>query len=285
MLHTPVMCAESVAQVITAKDGCYVDATFGRGGHTQALLARLDCGATVYGFDRDADAIAYGRKNFAADARLRLLHTSFSQLAAFLSAPVHGVLFDLGLSSTQLEDGARGFSFVRSGALDMRFDQRQRMTAQRWLQQTSGDEIARVLREYGEERYAKRIAEYLVHARRNKKLPHNTLALAQLIHTAQPRHDHRKHSATRCFQALRMAVNDEPQELLQALQVAWRLLIPGGRIAVLSFHSLESRMAKRFWQQHRPQAVEVCKISPSADEITRNRRARSALLRVIAKRV
>lgn len=281
--------------------GIYVDATFGRGGHTTMLLAELGATGRVVVIDRDPEAVAAARAMAASEPRLTVCHRRFSELAALLAElntpPLQGVLMDLGTSSPQLDDPGRGFSFLRAGPLDMRMDTTAELTAALWLNTASEAEIAAVLHDFGEERHARRIAAAIVRAR-----PLTTTdQLARLVSAAQPRSTPGKHDATRVFQAVRMRVNDELGELQQGLQQAFEALAVGGRLAVISFHSVEDRVVKRFFRsqtqppplprrlplregEQRPRARPVAgplKAAPA--EVARNPRARSAQLRVLEK--
>jgi len=278
-----------------------VDATFGRGGHTAALLARLAAQSRVIIVDRDLSAIAVAREMAVDEPRLTVCHGKFSELTNLLAdvgvAQVQGVLMDLGVSSPQLDDPQRGFSFRRSGPLDMRMDVSASLTAAQWLNTAPEQEIATVLRDYGEERHARRIAGAIVRARPLS----DTLELAQVVSEAQPRRTPGKHDATRVFQAVRMRVNDEMSELEQGLAQAFSALAIGGRLAVISFHSLEDRAVKHFFRSlTRPPQIPRRLPVRSADaksraiavvgpvragpaEVARNPRARSALLRVVER--
>jgi len=290
-------------QALTLRDdGIYVDATCGRGGHSEAMLARLGTHGRVFALDRDPQAVSAVRARFAGDARFEIHHASFSQLQSLLAdrglhGRVHGILFDLGVSSPQLDEAARGFSFLREGPLDMRMDPTRGVSAAQWLNTADEAEIVRVLRDYGEERYARRIARAVARARADRPLA-TTRELAELIARAVPTRERGKDPATRSFQAIRLFINRELEELESALPQAVAVLAPGGRLAVISFHSLEDRRVKHFLRAEAKgvepppglpvRAVErrarlrlVGKaIRPSDAEIARNPRARSAVLRV-----
>lgn len=278
----------------------FVDATFGRGGHSRALLARLGPQDRLIAFDKDPAAQAEGARLHQQDSRLTMVHASFaelsSQLAALGIAGVHGIMADLGVSSPQLDEAGRGFSFMLDGPLDMRMDCSQGLTAAKWLEHVSEVALADVLFEYGEERYSRRIAKAIKHA-----LPlTTTLQLAEVIRAAHPRWEKNKHPATRSFQAIRIAINRELADLDSFLQQTPAQLLPGARLAVISFHSLEDRRVKQFIQlQAQPPANDhpfavtqttqktlrkVARIAPDALEIQHNPRSRSAWLRV-AERV
>jgi 16S rRNA (cytosine1402-N4)-methyltransferase len=280
--------------------GTYVDATFGRGGHSAAILDRLGSSGRLYALDRDPDAIAAGHAAFA-DPRFHLSHAPFSRLAATLAqagldGPVDGILLDLGVSSPQLEDSARGFSFMRDGPLDMRMNPTTGQSAAEWLAAASEREIADVIFRYGEERSSRRLARAIVQARASAPIE-RTSQLATIVAAASPAAAGRTHPATRVFQALRIHVNRELEELEACLPQCVDLLAPGGRLACISFHSLEDRIVKRYLRarsrvpaalaklpdvpQHLRPVLRVIgrDIRPAADEVAGNPRARSAVLR------
>ena len=274
--HQPVLLAECLQHLLSDSSGVYLDGTFGRGGHTLALLARLGPEAKVIACDQDPEAIAWGRAHCADDQRLSLIQANFAELDC--QPQLSGALLDLGLSSPQLASNDRGFSFQRSAPIDMRMNPDSGISAYDWLQQASEQQIADALYHYGEERYSRRIAKAI----KNNKLVNDTLELARLIASAQPRSSRVKHPATRSFQALRIVVNNELDRLEAGLPRIWRLLRPGARLAVISFHSLESRIVKSF-ARSQPDAKLLAKLTPSLAERRNNPRARSALLRVIEK--
>jgi 16S rRNA (cytosine1402-N4)-methyltransferase len=298
--HEPVLVDEALALLRLEAGGYYVDATFGRGGHTARILASLGGEGRVLAIDRDPHAIEAGRRRFAGEMRLALVHAPFSALRELVphaaGAPCRGVLFDLGVSSPQLDDPRRGFSFRADGPLDMRMDPTRGQPVSAWLARASLDEIREVIATLGEERYARRVAQAIVDARRKSPLE-TTGALAALVARAVRTREPGKHPATRTFQALRMHVNDELGELEKGLAAAVDVLAPGGRLAVISFHSVEDRVVKRFLKRAssvdpalaqlpqippaaRPRLALVGrKTRPSAEECARNPRARSALLR------
>ncbi len=300
--HISVLQAATVAQLLAGRThGCFVDATFGRGGHARALLAQLDAGSRLYAFDKDPDAQAVGRALMQVDPRLVMVHASFARLQDELAAcgvvQVDGIMADLGVSSPQLDQAERGFSFMHDGPLDMRMDNSQGPTAAELLMQWSESELADVLYQYGEERHSRRIARAIKQHLATKGPITRTLALAELIRAAHPRWEKHKHPATRSFQAIRIAVNAELADLDAFLQQTLGVMRPGGRLAVISFHSLEDRQVKQFMQknaQHQhdgwgpaPAAAplrRVARIAPDALEVAANPRARSAWLRV-AERV
>ncbi|AMN45832.1 16S rRNA methyltransferase [Steroidobacter denitrificans] len=304
--HTPVLFDEVLAALDIRPGGCYLDATFGRGGHSAGILQRVGREGRLIAIDRDPEAIRAGRDRFAADQRLTLVHSPFSRLAAVvaemgLAGRFDGVLLDLGVSSPQIDDAERGFSFAQDGPLDMRMDNRVGASAQDFLARAPEHEIARVIRTYGEERFAKRIARRIVAARREAPIT-RTAQLADIVAAAVPAREPGKHPATRTFQALRIHVNDELEEIRAALEGSLTALAPGGRLCVISFHSLEDGIVKRYMQAHsqeaplyaglpevpahaRPKLRRLGRaVHPSEAEIARNPRARSAIMRV-AQRV
>jgi 16S rRNA (cytosine1402-N4)-methyltransferase len=303
--HAPVLLDEVLAGLAIRADGCYLDATFGRGGHTQAVLQQLGVEGRMVALDRDPAAIAAGNARFADETRLQLLHTPFASLQSAASDAgvmgFDGVLFDLGVSSPQLDDATRGFSFMQDGPLDMRMDNSSGITAANWLAKVSEHELLRVISEFGEEKFARRIAGALIQSR-NQQAITTTAQLAKLISDAVPTREPGKHPATRTFQAIRIAVNAELEQIDQALLQAMAVLKPGGRLCVISFHSLEDQRVKRFMQtqsqddpmfaglpqipvERRAKLKRVGKaIHPTEAEIKRNARARSAILRIAERR-
>jgi len=302
LAHTPVLLDEVLVALDVRGGGRYLDATFGRGGHTAAILDRVGKDGRVVAIDRDPEAIRAGRERFVNDARLTLVSSPFSQLSAVVSemglvGKLDGVLLDLGVSSPQLDDAARGFSFAQDGPLDMRMNNSAGMTAAEWLARAPESEIARVIREYGEERFAKRIAYAIVQQRHEQPIT-RTAQLAQIVASAVRTREPGKHPATRTFQAIRIHVNRELEEIQTALAGTLDSLAPGGRLAVISFHSLEDTLVKRFMQRHsqedpvyaglpevpahaRPKLRRIGRaIHPSAAEVVRNPRSRSSIMRV-----
>ncbi len=300
--HTPVLRDEVLAGLAVRADGRYCDATFGRGGHTAAILGALGPAGRVVAIDRDPEAIQAGQARFAAEPRLTLMRGSFGQLeervrAAGFEGELEGVLLDLGVSSPQLDEARRGFSFMQDGPLDMRMDNEAGQSAAQWLARAGEREIATVLRELGEERFAGRIARAIVAARAAEPIL-RTGQLAAIVSAAVPTREPGKHPATRTFQAIRIHVNGELAALESALPQAVRLLAPGGRLCVISFHSLEDRIAKRFMRREeqgdpvyaglpqvpahaRPRLKRVGgAVMAGPAEIEANPRARSAVLRV-----
>jgi len=287
------------------RGGVYVDATFGRGGHARRLLAELEPGARVIGFDKDPEAVAEGLRLAAVDGRFAMVHGSFAELERVLLeqglvGAVSGVLADFGVSSPQLDDAERGFSFMHDGPLDMRMDTTRGMSAAEWIAQVKEAELADVLHNYGEERFARRIARAIVGARADGALV-TTRALAEVVAAAHPAWEKHKHPATRSFQAIRIAINNELDDIKGFLRQALTVLQPGGHLAVISFHSLEDRLVKQFLQKESkgddfppdlPVTADMLNptlrlvgkaIAPSAAEVEANPRARSAHLRVAEK--
>ncbi len=309
--HKPVLLREALEGLDVKPSGVYVDATFGRGGHAASILQRLDERGHLYAFDRDPEAVAHGKKHFGDDKRFSITRMQFSRLndglaAAGCSKGVDGVLLDLGVSSPQLDDPQRGFSFVHEGPLDMRMNPEEGESALEWLRSVTESELIRVLRQYGEERYARRISASIIQHR--NKSPEgfsengmSTKQLADLVANAVPRRDPRKHPATRTFQAIRIHLNRELKEVEEVLPAAQSCLTIGGRLCVIAFHSLEDRLVKRFIRNAsqddpvyaglpsmpddaRATMRRVSKaIKPSAEEIATNPRSRSAVLRVAEK--
>jgi len=303
--HTAVLVEEALCALAVEAGGYYVDATFGRGGHTARLLEAVGGEGRVLAIDQDPQAIQAGRARFADEMRLTLVHASFAELESLVPAhsdgrACRGVLFDLGVSSPQLDDPARGFSFRADGPLDMRMDTSRGEPVSNWLARAGIDEIREVIAEFGEERFARRVANAIVVARREHPVL-RTSELATLVTRAVRTREPGKHPATRTFQALRIFINDELGALDRALRAAACVLAPGGRLAVITFHSLEDRMVKRFMQ--RASTVDAAlarlpvvpaaarpslrivgrKLRPGAAEVARNPRARSAMLRAAEK--
>jgi 16S rRNA (cytosine1402-N4)-methyltransferase len=300
--HVPVLLEEAVAALNVREGETYVDGTFGRGGHSAAILARLGVRGRLLALDQDPAALSAGALE---DPRLELIHARFSEMRRVLAERgverVAGVLLDLGVSSPQLEEAARGFSFLRDGPLDMRMDPTRGETAAEWLARADENDIREVIREHGEERFAKPIAAAIVAARGREPL-RTTRQLAEVVGRAVRTREPGQHPATRTFQALRIHVNQELEELEVTLPQAVELLEPGGRLAVVSFHSLEDRIVKRFMRSRAsadrlPRGVPVRAaelpppelrivgraVKPGEAEVRRNPRARSAVLRVAEK--
>ena len=301
MAHTTVLLNEAVDALFSsgaqpfagAADGTYVDATFGRGGHARLILSRLSAAGRLIAFDRDPDAVAQAAT--IADPRFSIRHEGFSHLGELPPASVAGVLMDLGVSSPQIDNPQRGFSFRFEGPLDMRMDTTRGESVAQWLATAETTQIAEVIRDYGEERFAGPIAKAIV-ARRQERGPISTTTeLAQLVADTVKTRESGQNPATRTFQALRIFINAELEELQQALEASLGVLEPGGRLAVISFHSLEDRIVKQFIAKHARevydrrtpfaapkvmQLVALDRIKPSAAEIKANPRSRSAILRV-----
>jgi 16S rRNA (cytosine1402-N4)-methyltransferase len=301
-MHHPVLVEEVMEALRVRADGIYVDATCGPGGHVAEILRRLGPHGHLLALDRDPRAVAAATARFAGDGRVVLRKARFSMLQDCIDGQkfngrVHGILFDLGISSTQLDDGERGFSFQHTGPLDMRMDPEVGVSAAVFLSRASEREIATVLQDLGEERYARRIAHAIVRERARRPIE-TTSQLAQLVSKAVPTRERGKNPATRTFLALRLLVNEELDELRAGLQQALWTLLPGGRLAVISFHSLEDRIVKRFMRTQArgepviddlpvqtprpaPRLRLIGKaIRPRETEIQNNARARSAVLRV-----
>lgn len=303
-IHAPVLLQAVIEALAVRTDGRYVDTTFGRGGHSAAILERLGPDGRLLIMDRDPDAIAWAERVHGNDRRVMVVRGSFTLLEqavekAGMTGCINGVLIDLGVSSPQLDDPARGFSFMHDGALDMRMDPDAGEPVADWLNRAGQADIARVLRDYGEEPHARRIASAIVAARPLRR----TRELADVIAAAVPRREPGRHPATRAFQALRIFINRELDELRAVLPQALRVLAPGGRLAVISFHSLEDRIVKRFMREESrgdpyPEGLPVPASAlhprlrlvggarrPDAAEIEHNPRARSAVMRVAERLV
>ncbi len=301
--HTTVLLDEAVNGLNIRADGTYIDGTFGRGGHSKLILSRLGPEGRLVAIDRDPQAIAAAET--IQDSRFSIIHGPFSSLASYvdtlgLTGRIDGVLLDLGVSSPQLDDPERGFSFMRDGPLDMRMDPTRGQSAAQWLQTAEADDIVWVLKTFGEERFAKRIARAIVERSRTEPMT-RTRELAELIAAASPVKERHKHPATRSFQAIRIYINSELDEIEQALNGALTVLAPQGRLSVISFHSLEDRIVKRFMRHHsrgpqvpagiplteaqlRAQGGQtlktVSKMMPPEAEVAENPRARSSVLRI-----
>ncbi|SFU71187.1 16S rRNA (cytosine(1402)-N(4))-methyltransferase RsmH [Xenorhabdus koppenhoeferi] len=304
--HTSVLLDEAVNGLNIQEDGIYIDGTFGRGGHSRLILSKLGPNGRLMAIDRDPQAIEASKT--ITDERFSITHGPFSELATYvenagLVGKINGVLLDLGVSSPQLDDPERGFSFMRDGPLDMRMDPTRGLSASEWLMKAEAEDIAWVLKTFGEERFAKRIARAIV-ARNQEQPITRTRELAELIAQASPVKEKHKHPATRSFQAIRIYINSELEEIERALDGALRVLTPQGRLSVISFHSLEDRIVKRFIRQNSqgPQVPvglpltdaqlkalggrslkSIGKMKPSEDEVAANPRARSSILRFAEK--
>ncbi len=299
-MHETVLLREAVEALVSARDGVYVDGTFGRGGHSRAILERLDPAGQLLAVDKDPAAAAAAAELAAVDRRFSFFQGSFAALPAVLAARgaegVDGILLDLGVSSPQLDEPGRGFSFREDGPLDMRMDTTRGATAADWLAEAPEAEIARVLKELGEERFARRIAGALVRARAEAPID-TTGRLAKIVSEANPRWEKHKHPATRSFQAIRIWINGELEDLRVLLDSALELLRVGGRLVIISFHSLEDRMVKRFMRdlargeslprgvpvrdsdRARPLRIVGKAVRASEAEVAANPRARSAIMR------
>ncbi|MBV7561603.1 16S rRNA (cytosine(1402)-N(4))-methyltransferase RsmH [Pseudomonas sp. sia0905] len=305
--HITVLLEEAVAALSPRADGCYVDGTFGRGGHSRLILERIGPGGRLLGFDKDPLAIATGNTLAAEDGRFVVVQRSFAELAdelavRGLAGQVSGILLDLGVSSPQLDDAERGFSFLNDGPLDMRMDPSRGVSAAQFIATADEDEIARVFKEYGEERFAKRMARAVV-ARRQEQPFERTADLAQVLTVANPAWEKGKNPATRAFQGLRIHVNNELGDLERGLDAALENLEVGGRLVVISFHSLEDRIVKQFMRKHAKGEIDKLPrdlpIIPKAfeprlkligkpqfaceAELKANPRSRSAVMRVAEK--
>ena len=296
MSHISVLLNETIDALLAGRtEGIYIDATFGRGGHTQALLKRLSATGQVIAFDKDPQAQEVGAAMAAQDSRLIMVHASFADLSSELNrlniGHVDGVMADLGISSPQIDQAERGFSFMNDGPLDMRMDNSQGATASQWLQDIEEEDLANILFQYGEERYSRRIAKAIKRA----GIIETTGMLAQIVKEAHPKWEKHKHPATRSFQAIRIALNRELDDLVAFLPQAVEVLKPQGRLAVISFHSLEDRVVKQFIQKQStlpeqgwlpqpepdPRTLKkIARIAPGDQEVSDNYRSRSAWLRV-----
>lgn len=305
--HETVLLHPAVDALVTDRAGFYVDGTFGRGGHSRLILERLDKNGRLLAVDHDPEAIRVGHELQQQDARFDIRQGSFAGLDSWLQAlgldgRVNGILLDLGVSSPQLDDAGRGFSFTQDGPLDMRMNPEQGQSAAQWLSSAAEEDIANVIYEFGEERYSRRIARAIVQARAEQPIT-RTLQLAEIVKQANPAWEKHKHPATRAFQAIRIFINRELESLDALLNKAVDLLAPGGRLVIISFHSLEDRRVKQFIQRQskgddfprdlpvmisaiKPALLKVGKaIKASAEEVEKNPRARSAVMRVAEKPV
>jgi len=303
-LHQPVLLEEVVEALNIRPEGKYLDGTFGRGGHSQAILACLSGKGCLYALDRDPEAVAAGKELLGEDPRFFIVQGNYADMKRYVrdwgvEEGLDGILLDLGVSSPQLDNPERGFSFMGDGPLDMRMNPLQGVTAEEWLAESPERELARVFWEFGEERHARRIARSIVMARQQQRLE-TTGQLARLIENTIGRRERKKHPATRCFQAIRIFINDELAHLAQGLEEGIKGLRPGGRLVVISFHSLEDRLVKRTLREavrpgqvrrnipEHPDLKPVMKqigklIRSSANELSANPRARSAVMRIAEK--
>jgi 16S rRNA (cytosine1402-N4)-methyltransferase len=295
--HTTVLLSEAVDALDIKPDGTYVDATFGRGGHSRLILSRLSPQGRLIAFDKDLDAIAAAQQ--IQDPRFSIRHQGFTHLDELDAGSIDGVLMDLGVSSPQIDNPARGFSFRNDGPLDMRMDTTRGQSVSEWLAEAEIQHIAEVIREYGEERFALQIAKAIDARRQERGVPTSTSELAQLVADTVKTREPGKDPATRTFQAFRIFINAELEELQQALSASLQVLRPEGRLAVISFHSLEDRIVKQFITQHSREVYDrrapfaapkimdfeaIERIKPTEQEVKVNPRSRSAILRV-AKRL
>jgi len=299
--HYPVMLQEAVAGLGVSGEGIYIDCTFGRGGHSRIILSQLNKNGHLLAIDQDPEAVAYAKQAFL-EPQFEIQQGSFEALEAYCAdrgwlGQVDGILIDLGVSSPQLDEAERGFSFMRSGPLDMRMNPQSGLSAKEWLMQTDEKTLAQVIRQYGEEKFSGRIARHIKEAIAAGVL-NTTLDLANIVKKASPKTEKHKHPATRTFQAIRIAVNRELDVLKTVLEASVRVLKPGGRLSVISFHSLEDRIVKQFIRDQSrlkdlfpdsPIELEVVKpvlkkigkpIFPTSKECEENPRSRSAVLRI-----
>ncbi|CUX96337.1 Ribosomal RNA small subunit methyltransferase H [Candidatus Gullanella endobia] len=307
-LHFTVLLNEAVKSLNLRPNGIYLDGTFGRGGHSRLILSKLNAQGRLFAIDCDPSAIEAAKT--IQDSRFTIIHGPFSAMVEYMAqrdllGKVDGILLDLGLSSPQIDDPNRGFSFMRDGPLDMRMNTTYGQSAAQWLSQASVQEIALVFKTFGEERFSNRIAQAIVAYNHQKPIT-RTHELAKLISNTVPFHDKHKHPATRCFQAIRIYINNELEEIRTALDGMLTVLAPGGRLAIISFHSLEDRLVKQFIRQNsrgyqlpiglpltssqialqyhnQRQLKALGKIKPSEKEISNNPRARSSILRFAEK--
>ena len=299
--HTPVLLHEAIEAIVGDPDGTYVDGTYGRGGHARALLARLSAAGRLVAFDKDPQAVQAAMQGAQRidDPRFAIEHASFAAMRECLAArgitALHGVLLDLGVSSPQLDDAARGFSFRFDAPLDLRMDTTRGETAAQFLARADERQIAEVIRDHGEERFAVQVAKALVARRASGRPVGRTLELAEVVARAVKTREPGQDPATRTFQALRIFVNAELEDLREGLSAAMDLLLPGGRLVVISFHSLEDRIVKRFvaaesrsepdrrapFAPPKPVRLKaIARVKPSIEEVQANPRARSAVMRV-----
>ena len=297
-VHHTVLLTEAVDALAVRADGHYVDATFGRGGHSRAILQRLGPQGRLTVFDKDPQAIEVAQALAATDARVQVRHSGFCELGALPPGSVTGVLMDLGVSSPQIDNPERGFSFRHDGPLDMRMDTTRGQSVAQWLETAEVAEMTEVIREYGEERFAQSVAKAIDRRRQERGPLRTTRELAEVVAGAVKTREPGKDPATRTFQAFRIFINAELEELQQALDASLQVLAPQGRLAVISFHSLEDRMVKRFMARHSRTEVdrrapfaepaptlltEVKRVMPSAEEVAQNPRSRSAVLRLATR--
>ena len=294
--HTTVLLNEAIEALVTTADGHYVDATFGRGGHSRLLLSKLNPQGRLTAFDKDTEALAEAR--LIQDSRFAIRHAGFKDLADLPPASVQGILMDLGISSPQVDNAARGFSFRNDGPLDMRMDTTRGQSVADWLRTAEETQIQEVVHEYGEERFSKHIAKAIVTCRQERGPILGTAQLASVVAGAVKTREPGKDPATRTFQAFRIFINAELEELQLALEASLHVLAPGGRLVVISFHSLEDRIVKQFiarqsrevvdrrapdWMLAKPAAMKLKalqRVKPTDAEVKANPRSRSAIMRV-----
>lgn len=303
--HETVLLHPAVDALVTDRAGFYVDGTFGRGGHSRRILEELTQNGRLLATDHDPEAIRVGRELMLHDPRFEIRQCSFSDIDSVVSelgfdGKVSGILLDLGVSSPQLDDAGRGFSFTHDGPLDMRMNPDQGQSAAEWIASAAEEDIANVIYEFGEERYSRRIAKAIVRERALQPIT-RTLQLAEIVKQANPAWEKHKHPATRAFQAIRIFINRELESLERLLDTAVTLLAPGGRLVIISFHSLEDRLVKQFIQRQskgddfprdlpvmmsaiKPALIKIGKaIKASAEEVEQNPRSRSAVMRIAEK--
>lgn len=300
--HQSVLLHESIQGLALKPNGIYVDGTFGRGGHSLAILKHLSEEGKLIAIDKDLDAIEYAKQHFKNDKRFKIFHGSFADIDNVANelnvvGQVDGILLDLGVSSPQLDNAERGFSFMQPGPLDMRMDSTQQLSAEQLINEAKAEEMASIFKEYGEERFAKRIANAIVKAREVAPIK-TTEKLAQIVKDANPKWEKHKHPATRVFQAIRIYVNQELADLKRCLPKSVDILAKHGRLVVISFHSLEDRIVKNFMRDKEkgvrpPPGIPVKEvdmktnfkrvgkaIKPTIEEVKNNARARSSVLRI-----
>ncbi|MGD9108031.1 MAG: 16S rRNA (cytosine(1402)-N(4))-methyltransferase RsmH [Gammaproteobacteria bacterium] len=303
--HAPVLLQEALEGLNIKPSGIYIDGTFGRGGHAKLILEKLSADGQLIVIDKDPEAIKIAKKMLTKNSRCHIYHGSFNEIDKLsqqlnIVGKVDGILLDLGVSSPQLEDETRGFSFLRDGPLDMRMDLTRGLDAATWINQVSETVLTQVLKDYGEEKFARRIASAIIKSRNSAPIK-TTKQLADIVIKANPTREKHKHPATRSFQAIRIFINQELEELQNCLNKALDILAIGGRLVVISFHSLEDRIVKRFIQKHttgdyfpiempikhanlQPRLKKIGRVvKPTKEEIKINRRARSAKLRIAEK--
>ncbi len=291
--HTTVLLSEAVEALCTNPDETYIDGTFGRGGHTQLLLTKLSAHGRVIAFDKDPDAVSVAKS--IGDTRLSIRHEGFKNICELPDSSVAGVLLDLGISSPQIDNPERGFSFRFEAPLDMRMDTTRGISVAQWLERADVNQITEVIREYGEERFASAIAKAIVTRRQERGAISTTTELAQLVADTVKTRESGQNPATRTFQAFRIYINAELEELQQALNASLNVIKPGGRLVVISFHSLEDRIVKQFIAEHSKDVYDrrmplslpknkklkaLGRVKPCMSEISRNPRSRSAVMRI-----